>query len=60
MEIHLEHAAIAAAFPALLPGKDPIKASVEFVTERNREHIIRRYDGVLMFDEDKNYLEPGA
>jgi hypothetical protein len=58
VEIHLEHAAIAAAFPAPFPGTAPIKATVQFVTERNREDVIRQFDGVLTFDENKIFLEP--
>jgi hypothetical protein len=58
VEIHLEHAAIAAEFPAPFPGTDPIKATVQFVTERNQEDIIRQFDGVLTFDENKIFLQP--
>jgi hypothetical protein len=60
VEIHLEHAAIASAFPPPFPGIAPINATVQFVTERNREDVIRQFDGVLMFDENKIFLEPVA
>ena len=58
VEIHLDHSAVAAAFQAPFPGESPIKASVQVVTERDREGILQRVDGVLMFDEDKVYFEP--
>jgi hypothetical protein len=58
IEIHLDHSTIAAAFPAPFPGEGPINASVQVVTERDREGILQRGDGVLTFDEDKVYFEP--
>ena len=58
VEIHLDHAAIAAAFPAPFPGKSPIKASVQVMTERDREGVLHRFDGVLTFNNDTVYFEP--
>lgn len=58
VEIHLNHSAIAAAFPAPFPGGGSINASVQVVTERDHESILQRFDGVLTIDEDRAYFEP--
>ena len=55
VEIYLDHAVI---FPTLFPGEGPINATVQFVTEQDRECIIQRFNGVLTFDHDKIYIEP--
>lgn len=58
VEIHLDHSAIAAAFPTPFPGEGSVDATVQFVTERDREGILHRFDGVLTFDDDKIYFQP--
>ena len=58
VEIHLDQSAVTAAFSAPFPGESPIKASVQVVTEQDRDSILQRVDGVLTFDEDKVYFEP--
>ena len=58
VEIHLDHSAVTAAFPAPFPEESPIKTYVQVVTEQDRETILQRVDGVLTFDEDKVYFEP--
>ena len=55
VEIYLDHAVI---FPTPFPGEGLINATMQFVTEQDRECIIQRFDGVLTFDDDKIYIEP--
>jgi hypothetical protein len=55
VEIYVDRAVI---FPTPFPGKDPISATVQFVTKGNRERIIQQFDGVLTIDDDKIYIEP--
>lgn len=55
VEIYLDPAAV---FPASFPGEGPISVTVQFVTQRDHERIIRQFDGVLTFDDDKIYIEP--
>ncbi|MEP6959415.1 MAG: hypothetical protein ABI980_11860 [Nitrospirota bacterium] len=55
VEIYLDPAVM---FPTPFPGEGSINATVQFVTDRDREDIIQRFDGVLTFDEDKIYIEP--
>ena len=57
VEIHLTHSVLAAAFPAPLPGGGPLTASVHVVTERDRERILHRFDGVLTLDGNRVYFE---
>ena len=58
VEIHLNQSVLASAFPAPFPGGGPINASVQVVTERDRERILQRFDGVLTLHDDKIYIEP--
>lgn len=55
VEIYLDRAVI---FPTSFPGEGPIGATVQFVTKRDHECILRQFDGVLTFDDDKIYIEP--
>ena len=60
VEIHLNRAELAAAFPAPLPGGGPILASVQVVSERDCERILHRLDGIVTLDRDRVYFEPAS
>ena len=55
VEIKLDHAM---TFPAPFPREGPLNATLQIVTDRDREHIIKRFVGALTFDNEKIYFEP--
>jgi hypothetical protein len=57
VEIHFNHSVLATVFPAPLLGGGPLTASVQVVTEQNRERILERLDGMLTLDGDRVYFE---
>ena len=56
VEIMLDHAV---TFLTPFPSEGPLKATLQIVTDGDREHIIQRFVGALTLENDKIYFEPG-
>ena len=56
VEIMFDHAV---TFLTLFPSEGSLTATLQIVTDGDHEHIIQRFVGVVILENDKIYFEPG-